>query len=63
MIIGSVKSPRIKIKVKMLRAWLCSQTGELGVQGRTDAFVSRVQKSVLARHFTGYSSGGLSEYT
>jgi intergrase/recombinase len=40
--------------------WFCVTIGELGVQDRyMDAFCGRLPASVLARHYTDYSSARL----
>jgi len=47
----------LHITPQVLRDWFCCQLGELGVPDRyVDAFCGRAPKSVLARHYTDYSS-------
>jgi len=53
---------RNKLSPKFLRSWFCSEMGRLGVPDRyVDAFCGRTPKSVLARHYTDYSSYKLKE--
>jgi len=47
----------LNITPKVLRDWFSCEMGELGVPDRyIDAFCGRVPKSILARHYTDYSS-------
>jgi integrase len=48
---------KLNITPQRLREWFCVEMSELGVQDRyIDAFCDRTPKSVLARHYTYYSS-------
>jgi integrase len=52
----------LDITPQKLRQWFCSEMLRLGVsETYVDAFCGRVPKSVLARHYTDFSSGKLKE--
>ncbi len=52
----------IKITPQTLREWFCSEMGRLNIPDRyVDAFCGRTPKSVLARHYSDYSSERLRE--
>jgi integrase len=52
----------IEITPQKLRQWFCSEMPRLGVsETYVDAFCGRVPKSVLARHYTDFSSERLKE--
>jgi len=47
----------VRITPQVLREWFCDEMGRLGVPDRyVDVFCGRIPKSVLARHYTDYSS-------
>jgi integrase len=51
-----------RITPQVLRQWFACELGRLGVPDRyVDAFCGRVPRSVLARHYTDYSSDRLKE--
>lgn len=48
------KSAGVQITSKVLRAWISTEMGELGVADRfIDIFQGRAPRSVLAKHYTG----------
>jgi len=52
----------IRITPQILREWFAREMGRLGVPDRyVDAFCGRVPRSVLARHYTDFSSEKLKE--
>ena len=52
----------MNITPQKLRQWFCSEMMSRGVsETYVDAFCGRVQKSVLARHYTDYSPGKLGD--
>ena len=52
--ISASKSAVTRITSKILRAWLSTELGELGVPDRfVDVFQGRAPRSVLAKHYTG----------
>ena len=52
--INASKSAATRITSKILRAWLSTELGELGVPDRfVDVFQGRAPRGVLAKHYTG----------
>ncbi len=56
------KQTGIKITPQILRKWFACEMGRLGVPDRyVDAFCGRVPRSILARHYTDFSTEKLKE--
>lgn len=52
----------LDITPQVLREWFACELGKLGVPDRyVDDFCGRVPRSILARHYTDYSSSRLKE--